>query len=64
MVSEKLLNWLHTRLRVSQIHAGRALTQCRSTDPAERLLGILAVGKFNRSAAYWRRKIKEVTAAN
>ena len=59
MVSERLLNWLRTRLYVSQVHAGRALTQCRSKEPAVRLLGILEVGKHNRAAAYWRRKIKE-----
>lgn len=62
MVSEKLLNWLCTRLRASQIHAGRALSRCRSNDPAVRLLGILEVGKFNRASAYWRRKIKEAAA--
>ena len=64
MVSENHLEWLQSRLHANQRFLGRALVQCRSTDPAVRLLGILAVGKHNRAVAFWRRKIKEVTAAN
>ena len=62
MVSIVHLAWLESRLRANQIFAGRALSRCRSTDPAERLLGILEVGKFNRAVAFWRRKIKEAAA--
>ena len=62
MVSTVHLAWLESRLRANQRFVGRALTQCRSKDPAERLLGLLAVNKFNRAVAYWRRKIKEAAA--
>lgn len=64
MVSEKHLEWLRSRLHANQHFLGIALTQCRSTDPAVRLLGIVNVPKFSKAVAFWRRKIKEVTAAN
>ena len=64
MVSEKHLDWLRARLHANQNFLGRALVQCRSNDPAIRLLGLINVPKFNRAVAFWRRKIKEVTAAN
>ena len=62
MVSEKHLDWLRSRLRANQKFLGRALTQCRSNDPAERLLGFINASKFNKAVAFWRRKIKEVGA--
>ena len=64
MVSIVHLAWLESRLRANQHFLGRALSQCRSKDPAVRLLGIVNTYKFNRAVAFWPRKIKEVTAAN